>query len=70
MLRKGKLRRQIKESLLETTERAKEDWLRQKHTVEKGIEPSDAVWHEVKLAEARYFFLLREARVLFSDKPS
>ncbi|HEU5139794.1 MAG TPA: YaaL family protein [Bacillales bacterium] len=68
--RKGRLRKQVNRSLMETVNRAKEDWLRQKEIVEKSIEPHDVVLHELKLAEARYFFLLREARVLFSDKLS
>lgn len=68
--RKRRLRKQMDTSLLETLGRAKEDWLRQKKIVEKSIDPHEAVLYEVKLAEARYLFLLKEARVLFSDKPS
>lgn len=69
-MKKGKLRKQRDASLLETVERVKADWLRQKQNVEKSIEPSEAAVHEMKMAEARYSFLLREIRVLFSDKPS
>jgi hypothetical protein len=68
--RKRRLRKQIDTSLLETLSRVKEDWLRKKKIVEKSVDPHEAVLYEVKLAEARYLFLLKEAKVLFSDKPS
>jgi hypothetical protein len=68
--RKRRLRKQINQSLLDAVNRAKQDWLRQKEMVDKSIDPPDTVLHELKLAESRYFFLLREAKVLFSDTPS
>lgn len=68
--RKGYLRKQVRELLLEDLSRAKEDWIRQREIVEKGIEPNDTVLYELKKAEVKYFFLLKEAKVLFSDKSS
>lgn len=69
-MKKGRVRRRVNQSLLETTERLREDWLRQKRAVENSIDPDETVLYELRLAEARYLFLLKEARVLFSDKPS
>lgn len=68
--RKGYLRKQVKELLLEDLGYIKDDWIRQREIVEKSIDPSENVLYELKKAEVKYFFLLREAKVLFSDKPS
>ncbi|HET7578704.1 MAG TPA: YaaL family protein [Bacillales bacterium] len=68
--RKGYLRKQVSQSLVDLLARAKEDWLRQRAIIEKSIEPNETVLYELKRAEARYFFLLKEAKVLFPDKPS
>ncbi|HET7627754.1 MAG TPA: YaaL family protein [Bacillales bacterium] len=70
MKRKRRLRKQVNERLLDAISRAKQDWLRQREMVEKSIDPADSVIHELKLAESRYFFLLKEAKVLFADHPS
>jgi len=49
---------------------AKEDWVGQKNIVDKSIEPNEQVLYELKKAESRYFFLLKEAKVLFGGHPS
>jgi hypothetical protein len=43
-------------------EHSKNEWLKQKRVVDNSIEPSFEVLHQLKLAEAKYFFLLKEAR--------
>jgi hypothetical protein len=43
-------------------EHSKNEWLKQKRVVDHSIEPSFEVLHQLKLAEAKYFFLLKEAR--------
>lgn len=68
--RERRLRKQMNDALLEAVETAKNNWLRQKDMIEKSIEPHELVLYETKLAKARYLFLLREVKVLFSDKPS
>jgi hypothetical protein len=60
--KKGRLRKEITDSLLDIMEYSKNEWLKQKRVVESSIEPSFEVLHQLKLAEAKYFFLLKEAR--------
>ncbi len=60
--KKGRLSKELNQSLAEMMERLKNEWLKQKRVVESSIEPSPEVLHHLKLAEAKYFFLLKEAR--------
>lgn len=60
--RKGWLRKEYNERLMKALLQLKEDWNRQKDLVEKSVEPSPEVLYDLKLAEAKYFFLLREAK--------
>ena len=61
-LRKKTLRREFDEKLIEQLFKQKEEWNRQKKLVEKSLEPSAEVLCELKVAEAKYFFYLREAK--------
>ncbi|CAN2247795.1 MULTISPECIES: YaaL family protein [Bacillus] len=61
-LRRKTLRREFDEKLIEQLFKQKEEWNRQKKLVEKSLEPSDEVLYELKVAEAKYFFYLREAK--------
>ncbi|KAA0543139.1 DUF2508 family protein [Bacillus sp. BGMRC 2118] len=60
--RKGKLRREFNEQLLQTLEGSKYDWMKQKEMFNKCVEPSEEVVASMKIAEAKYFFLIREAK--------
>jgi len=60
--RKGWLRKEFNERLIEDLLQLKEQWNRQKKLVEKSVEPSPEVLYELKIAEAKYFFLLKEAK--------
>jgi hypothetical protein len=60
--RKGWLRNNHDEKLIDQLESLKEHWMVQKNIIEKSVEPSDEVLYELKLAESKYFFLLREAK--------
>ncbi|RBW67325.1 YaaL family protein [Bacillus taeanensis] len=60
--RKGKLRKEGNERLLQTLEQLKFEWMNKKKFVEQSFEPSESVLHELRLAEAKYFFLLKEAK--------
>lgn len=60
-LRKKTLRREFDEKLTEQLFKQKEEWNRQKKLVEKSLEPSAEVLYELKVAEAKYFYL-REAK--------
>ncbi|MCY9190026.1 YaaL family protein [Bacillus mojavensis] len=61
-LRKKTLRREFDEKLIEQLFKQKEEWNRQKKLVEKSLEPSAEVLCGLKVAEAKYFFYLREAK--------
>ncbi|MEK5440152.1 MULTISPECIES: YaaL family protein [unclassified Fredinandcohnia] len=60
--KKGKLRKEYNQELFSQLEMAKKEWMRQKNLIEKSVEPSDDVLSELKVAETKYFFLLREAK--------
>ncbi|MFD3450479.1 YaaL family protein [Microbacteriaceae bacterium 4G12] len=60
--RKGYLRREYDEKLISLLEELKQEWLRQKRIVEQSIEPSEEVLCYLQLAEAKYFYLLKEAK--------
>ncbi|WP_010285580.1 YaaL family protein [Bacillus timonensis] len=60
--KKGKLRNEFNQELFRQLELAKRDWMRQKSLIEKSVEPSDDILNELKVAETKYFFFLREAK--------
>ncbi|WP_246946186.1 YaaL family protein [Bacillus pinisoli] len=60
--RKGKLRKSFNEQLLLSLEKNKNEWMRQKEIVNRCVEPSEEVLFHLKIAEAKYFFLIREAK--------
>ncbi|KAF0815659.1 MULTISPECIES: YaaL family protein [unclassified Cytobacillus] len=60
--RKKWLRSEFDEKLLEQLNRLKSDWNNQKSLVEKSFDPSPEAISQAKLAEAKYFFLFREAK--------
>lgn len=60
--KKGWLRNEFNEKLLSQLETTKQEWMRQKNLIEKSVEPSDDVLNELKVAETKYFFLLKEAK--------
>lgn len=43
-------------------QKARTEWLEQKQLIEKSVDPSLEVLSALQLAEAKYFFLLREAK--------
>ncbi|WP_261134757.1 YaaL family protein [Bacillus sp. Marseille-Q3570] len=61
--RKGRLRKEANERLLNSIEAIRTEWLTKKDLIENSVEPSEQVLYEVKLAKAKYFFLLREAKI-------
>lgn len=61
--RKGWLRSQHDQQLMQNLLDLKEEWNRQKQLVDKSVEPSTQVLYELKIAEAKYFFLLKEAKI-------
>jgi len=59
-----RIRKEREEKLLALLMACKERWLKQKRLVEDSIEPSEEVLYQLRLAEAKYMFLLKEARKL------
>ncbi|WP_242300393.1 YaaL family protein [Bacillus cereus group sp. BfR-BA-01321] len=60
--KKGKLRKEYDDKLIVLLEKVKNEWLRQKRMVEQSVEPPQDVICSLKIAEAKYFFLLKEAK--------
>jgi hypothetical protein len=60
--RKNSLRKEFDEKLLNCLEEYKEDWQQQKQLLEKSFDPTEEVICQSKLAEAKYFFLFKEAK--------
>ncbi|MFD2616608.1 YaaL family protein [Terrilactibacillus laevilacticus] len=60
--KKRLLRRTLTDSLVSTLEVCKDDWLNKKRVIDASIEPSEEVLYQLRLAEVKYFFLLKEAR--------
>ncbi|MDN4527699.1 YaaL family protein [Fictibacillus fluitans] len=61
--RKGRLRKEGDQRLLQSLDEIKTVWTNQKAMVERSLEPSDQVLYELKLTEAKYLFLLKEAKI-------
>lgn len=60
--RKGWLRNEYDQKLIEQLELLKNDWLYQKSMLEKSVDPSQDAILQTKLAEVKYFYLFKEAK--------
>ncbi|WP_160726178.1 YaaL family protein [Bacillus sp. USDA818B3_A] len=60
--RKGRLRKEYDEKLLAQLNRYKIHWQQEKQLLERSFDPSEEVICQTKIAEAKYIFLLREAK--------
>lgn len=60
--RKGWLRKEIDQSLLEKVNELKDSWSNQRQLVERSFEPSQEIICQAKIAEVKYFFLFKEVR--------
>lgn len=61
-LRRKSIRKEFDEKLIQQLFKQKEEWNRQKKLVANSVEPSPGILFELKLAQAKYFFYLREAK--------
>ncbi|OLP62989.1 hypothetical protein BACPU_35890 [Bacillus pumilus] len=61
-LRRKSIRKEFDEKLIQQLFKQKEEWNRQKKLVANSVEPSQDILFELKLAQAKYFFYLREAK--------
>lgn len=60
--RKGWLRKEFDEKLIEQMHRLKESYHNQRDLMEKSFDPPQEAVIDAKLAEAKYFFLFKEAK--------
>ncbi|QAA21187.1 YaaL family protein [Sporolactobacillus terrae] len=60
--KKGTLRKELDQSFLNLLHQCSDEWMTKKKIIDASIDPSDEVLHQLKLAEAKYFYLLKEFR--------
>lgn len=60
--RKGWLRKEFDEKLLDQISDIRTNWSNQKSLVEKSFDPSDEILCQAKVTEAKYFYLIKEAK--------
>ena len=60
--KKGRLKQEYNEKLLEQIQTVQADWINKKRLVERSFDPSMEIQIDAKLAEAKYFFLFKEAK--------
>lgn len=60
--RKGRLRKDFDEKLLDQLRAARDKRLKQNTLVERSFDPSKDVINEAKLSELKYFYLIKEAK--------
>ncbi|KMK91271.1 YaaL family protein [Rossellomorea marisflavi] len=60
--KKGKLKKEYDQSLLNVLDEMKDQWNRQQSIDEMSVDYSLGAQCHTKIAEAKYFFLFREAK--------
>ncbi|MGX2957733.1 YaaL family protein [Peribacillus sp. JNUCC 23] len=60
--RKGKLRNENNQKLVQQLEEIKRSWLNQKSLLEKSLDPSEDTIIQTKISEIKYFYLFKEAK--------
>ncbi len=60
--KKGKIRKEFDEKLVNRLHDYKDIYLSQVELVERSVDPPDDLLIHVKLYQAKYFFLLKEAK--------
>lgn len=60
--KKGKLRKEFDEKLVERLHDYKDLYLSQVELVDRSVDPPEDLLIHVKLSQAKYFFLLKEAK--------
>ncbi|MEH7114338.1 YaaL family protein [Neobacillus niacini] len=60
--RKGWLRKEFDEKLLTQLQEYKGQWQKQKQLMDKSFDPSEEAICQTKIVQAKYYFLLREAK--------
>jgi Protein of unknown function (DUF2508) len=60
--KKGKLRREFDEKLVEKLHDYKDMYLSQVELMDRSVDPPEELLTHVKLSQAKYYFLLKEAK--------
>ncbi|KMY48135.1 YaaL family protein [Peribacillus loiseleuriae] len=60
--RKGELRNENNQKLVQQLEEIKRSWLNQKSLLEKSLDPSEYAIIQAKISEIKYFYLFKEAK--------
>jgi len=60
--RKGWLRKEFNDQLLTQMDQLKLSWNNQQGLLKKSFDPSEDIICQAKIAEAKYFFLFKEAK--------
>ncbi|MFD0051994.1 YaaL family protein [Actinomycetes bacterium NPDC127524] len=60
--RKNWLRNEFDQELIQQLEHLKRTWLDQQSLLERSLDPSEDAIVQTKLAEAKYFYLFKEAK--------
>ncbi|HHY21405.1 MAG TPA: YaaL family protein [Bacilli bacterium] len=60
---KGRIRKKENEHLIALLEKVKDELETQKSFLRKSVDPPQMMHYQLKLTEAKYLFLLREARI-------
>ncbi|GAB4072072.1 hypothetical protein GCM10028778_01160 [Barrientosiimonas marina] len=61
-MKQKKQRQEADNQLLEALFSAENEWRQIQAIMDKSVEPTEGGWFQLKLAQAKYLFLLREAR--------
>lgn len=61
--KKGRIRKEENARLFALLEEMKQQFIYKQNLVKKSVDPSPIVLNELKLTEAKYMFLLKEAKM-------
>lgn len=61
-MRRKKVQKTVDRQLLDAIIEIEADWKQLRHIVDNGIDPMISTRHKLSLVEARYMFLIKEAK--------
>lgn len=61
-MKRSKLQRAVDEELLNVIFSVEDEWRNLRHIVDRSVDPLNEARYKLKLAEATYMFLLKEAK--------
>lgn len=60
--KKDRLKKEYDQKLIDQLSRLKNSWDNQRYLAENSVDPAEEIICQAKLAEAKYFFLFKEAK--------